>query len=60
MPASRAEIAAPSRLRRVLLAILALTVLTAAGTAAVLLTTGNPEFARQPSADALPDAVIPD
>ena len=60
MPASRAEIAAPSRLRRVLLAILALTVLTAAGIAAVLLTTGNPELARQPSADALPDAVIAD
>lgn len=61
LPARRAEIAAPSRLSRVLLILLALVVLAAAGiAAAVVLTESGSENTTAPATDAGPEAVIPD
>jgi len=60
LPARRAEIAAPSRLRRLLLVCLALAVMTAAGITAVLLTTSGSESPTGPLGAVLPEPVIPD
>lgn len=61
MPARRAEFTAPSRLRRLLLGLLALALVAAVGvTAVALLTGGGPDNAADPGADPVPAAVIPD
>ncbi len=59
MPATRAEIPAPGRVRRVLLALLALVIVAAAGITAVVLIDRNSGDDRSAAA-ALPDPVLPD
>lgn len=60
LPARRAEIAAPGRLRRVLLVLLALAIVAAAGVSAVVLNSSGAEPPAGLSAAALPEPVLPD
>jgi len=59
LPARRAEVTAPSRLRRVLLVLLAAVIVVAAGITAVL-ATGVLDPDPGPTTPALPEPVIPD
>lgn len=60
LPATRVQIPAPSRLRRTLLILLALAVVAAAGTTAVVLIDRGSEAGPDLSIAVLPDPVLPD
>lgn len=60
MPATRAEITAPGRLRRLLLLLLAVVIVAAGGVAAVVVSNGGFGGADDFTTSALPDPILPD